>query len=446
METQIVPSGECVISKQKNVRLEAFLGTCVGLVLRDREANLGGLLHILLPEPTGTDIPFQPETYASTGVPRFIQTMIAAGASLDRLEASVAGGALVGPVSDQDLFLNIGGRTTEVVEAILGENGIPVNRVETGGYFSCKLTLYLNDLKIGIEPLSKPVVNLPETDHKKPTPSDIDTVIQQVRPIPQIALKIIRMIQDDDCTMAEIGKEIRQDQVISAKTLNLCNSAQFGLKSRVDSIDHALVLLGEKRLLMFVVSASLEIIFSESSQGYSLCKGGIFQHALGTAMLSGELAEFTGRSAPDIAYTAGLLHDIGKVPLDQYMTPATPYFYRAAHEEGRELCKVEKERFDITHTEAGALLGERWTLADNLIDAISHHHYPEEATVDKDLVTIVYLADLLMSRFRVDHEFERLNTDKIDKRLKQVGLSPDHFPVIVDRIPRSIFQSSQTTG
>ena len=267
-----------------------------------------------------------------------------------------------------------------------------------------------------------------------------------MRPIPQIALKIIRMIQDDKYSMAEIGEEVRQDQVISAKTINLCNSAQFALKSRVDSIDHALVLLGEKRLLMYVVSASLETIFSESSQGYSLCKGGIFQHALGTAMLSGELADFTGRSAPDIAYTAGLLHDIGKIPLDQYMTPAAPYFYRAAHEEGTELCKVEKERFNITHPEAGALLGERWALADNLIDTIRHHHSPEGATVDKDLVTLVYLADLLMSRFRVDHEFERLNTEKIDKRLKRVGLNPDHFPVMIDRIPRSIFQSSQTTG
>ena len=446
METQIVPSGECVISKQKDVRLEAFLGTCVGLILWDQEANLGGLLHILLPEATGTDIAFQPETYASTGVPLFIQAMIEAGASIDRLKASVAGGAMVGPVSDQDLFLNIGGQTTEVVQAILDENGIPVNRAETGGYFSCKLTLNLNNLKIGIEPLPNFVVDLPETDHKKPTPADIDTAIQQVRPIPQIALKIIRMIQDDDCTMSEIGEEVRQDQVVSAKTINLCNSVQFALKSRVGSIDHALVLLGEKRLLMLVVSASLETIFSESSQGYSLCKGGIFQHALGTAILSAELAEFTGRSDPDIAYTAGLLHDIGKVLLDQYMTSAAPYFYRAAHEEGAELCKMEKERFNITHPEAGALLGERWTLADNLIDTIRHHHRPEEATVDKDLVTLVYLADLLMSRFRVDHEFERLNTDKIDKSLKRVGLSPDHFPIIVDRIPRSIFQYSQTTG
>ena len=125
METQIVPSGACVISKQKDARLEAYLGTCIGLILWDQEANLGGLLHILLPEPTGTDIPFQPETYASTGVPRFIQAMIEAGASIDRLKASVAGGALVGPVTDQDLFLNIGGRTTEVVQAILGEKGIP---------------------------------------------------------------------------------------------------------------------------------------------------------------------------------------------------------------------------------------------------------------------------------------------------------------------------------
>jgi len=446
METQIVPSGTYVISKQKDLRLEAFLGTCVGLILWDQEANLGGLLHILLPEPTGTDIPFKLETYASTGVPRFIQALIEAGATTERLQASVAGGSLIGPASDQDLLLNIGGRTTEVVQAILGENGIPVNLVETGGYFSCKLALNLNDLKIEIEPIRKSVIELPETDHKRPTPTEIDTAIQQVRPIPQIALKIIRMIQDDKYSMDEIGEEVRQDQVISAKTINLCNSAHFALTTRVDSIDHALVLLGEKRLLMFVVSVSLETVFSKSSQGYSLCKGGIFQHALGTAILSGELAEFTGRSTPDIAYTAGLLHDIGKIPLDQYMTSAAPYFYRAAHEEGAELCKVEKERFNITHTEAGALLGERWSLADNLIDTIRHHHRPEEATVDKDLVTLVYLADLLMSRFRVEHEFERLNTDKIEERMKRVGLSPDHFPIIVDRIPRSILQSSQTAG
>ena len=444
MNTQIVPSGAYVISKQRDLRLEAFLGTCVGLVLRDQKANLGGLFHILLPEPTGTNVPFQAEIYASTGVPLFIQSMIEAGASIDRLEASIAGGALVGPVSDRDLFLNIGGRTTEVVQSILGENGIPINLVEAGGYFSCKLILKLNDLEIVIEPICRSNEHS-EIDHKKPTPAEIDTAIQQVRPIPQIALKIIRMIQDDKYSMDEIREEVRQDQVISAKTINLCNSAQFALKSRVDSIDHALVLLGEKRFLMFVVSASLEPIFSESSQGYSLCKGGIFQHALGTAMLSRELAEFTGRSAPDIAYTAGLLHDIGKVPLDQYMTSVAPYFYRAAHEEGVGLCKVEKERFNITHTEAGALLGERWALADNLIDTIRHHHRPEEATVDKDLVTLVYLADLLMSRFRVEHEFERLNTDKIVKRLKRVGLSPDHFPIIVDRIPRSIFQYFQIT-
>jgi putative nucleotidyltransferase with HDIG domain len=159
-------------------------------------------------------------------------------------------------------------------------------------------------------------------------------------------------------------------------------------------------------------------------------------------MICCELATFTGKAAPEIAYTAGLLHDIGKIPLDQYVAPVSPYFYRAAHGEGRDLCNIEYDHFGISHPEVGAILGERWSLPDNLIDCIRHHHAPEEADVDRDLATIVYMGDLLMTRFQVAHELERLNTDRFTKRLKRVGLSPEHFPIIIDRIPRAVFQGS----
>lgn len=439
--TQIVPQGSYIVSPAKEELLEAYLGTCVGVTLFDRKAHVGGLMHLLLAEPTGTDIPYQPETYASTGLPLFIQGLRDAGAANERLEGCIAGGALVGPVSEQDFSLDIGGRTTEVVQDILRREGINVTQVETGGFAGCRLTLNLSSWESTIEPLWRGTES-GDAEFKTPTSAEIDQAIEKVRPIPQIALKIIRMIRGDDYEMEDIAHEVRQDQVISAGVIKLCNTAMIGLRSKIDSIDRALIVLGEKKLLQIVVSASVKTVFPDTPYGYSLCKGGMFQHALGTAMVAHELAVFTERSASDIAYTAGLLHDIGKIPLDQYMTSAAPYFYRCGQEKGIELCKLEKERFGASHTEAGRVLAEKWDLPENLNHVISYHHEPEKSQADRELGTLVYVADLLMSRFQVAHEIELLGAEQLKMRLERLGLTPQQFPVLIDRIPRTVFETS----
>ena len=97
---------------------------------------------------------------------------------------------------------------------------------------------------------------------------------------------------------------------------------------KVDSIDKALLRIGEKKLMLLALSSSMKNFISQAGRGYSLCKGGIFHHSVRTAHISGKLAELTGKAHTDMAYTAGLLHDIGKVILDQYMHSAYPLFYR----------------------------------------------------------------------------------------------------------------------
>lgn len=441
MKKQIVTSGTSVISQKKNEALEAYLGSCVGVTLVDHQANVGGLLHLLLAEATGMDMSFQPESYATSGMPHFLEKLIDAGASKERLEACVAGGALIGPLSDMDLSLDIGGRTAEIVQAYLEDHGIPIIESETGGYAGRKMSLDLYHWNTTIEPswqIERPSTSPFQTN----VVFNIDEAIQRIKPIPQVALKVIRMIHRDDYTMKEIGSEIRQDQVISGRVLNLCNSTIMGLKTVVDSIDRALILVGEKRLLKLVVTASVKSLFPQSSQGYSLCKGGIFQHAIGTALIAQELAVFTKKAAPDIAYTAGLLHDIGKIPLDQVMAANVPFFYRYTQEEGGGLCEAEKLKFGIDHTEAGIRLGKLWALPNNLINVIANHHNPETATEDEELVTIVYLADLFMSKFQAHHELEQIDTKKLSDRLNRLGLNSDDLPILIDLIPKNIFQSA----
>jgi putative nucleotidyltransferase with HDIG domain len=433
-----VPPGYSVISGRKNEILNAYLGTCVGVTLCDREANVGGLIHLILSEPTDMSNSEHPENYAITGLPMFVDTILKRGAVRDRLEATVAGGALVGPLSELDMELDIGGRTIEVVEKILRSKKIPIKQVETGGFFSCKLGLNLLNWESHIDPISMPSVD-DEITLERPSKDQIARTIDAVRAIPQIVLKVIRMIQDEKSHMAVVAREMRQDQVISAKVLRMCNSAYFSRNRSIDSIDRALILLGEKQTLKLILSSAFEDFLSNSGQGYSICKGGLFYHAIGTAMVCEKLAGLTGIIAPDTAYTAGLLHDIGKVVLDQFSGNAYPYFYRRTQLEGDELITVEREAFGISHDEAGEMLARRWSLPDSIVDVIRNHHCPENSSDNIELSHVVYLADLIMSRIMVGHELERLDTESLVSRLERIGFRADQFASIVDNIPPHLF-------
>jgi putative nucleotidyltransferase with HDIG domain len=436
-----VAAGSYYVATQKPMILEAYLGTCVGVALYDPVARVGGLIHLLLPEPIGIESISQPEKYASSGFPLFLQALIDAGASTDNVHACIAGGALVGPLDDSDLELDIGGRTTEQVMQFIRAEGIRVDKLETGGFFTCSLTLDMRTWDYRIEPAGFDRLAA-SADVKIPEPNEISQSAKDLKPIPQIALKVLRIFNDELYEIKDLTEEIRKDQVISARTLQLCNSVMFASRKKIESLDHALVMLGQHLLLKFVISASLNNFFNQSGKGYSLCKGGIYHHAVGTAVIAEKLASLTGKAEPSMAYTAGLLHDIGKVVLDQFVNSGFPLFYRQLNEEGKNFSEVEKQVLGTDHTEVGASLALKWSFPESLVETIRHHHNPEDAQQHNELVHIVYLADLLMSRFHAGLELERLNTDTLETRLEAIGLSISEFPALVDHIPLKVLESS----
>jgi chemotaxis receptor (MCP) glutamine deamidase CheD len=265
-----VAAGSYCVDTQKPIILEAYLGTCVGVALYDPVAGVGGLIHLLLPEPMGIEGTFQPEKYASTGFPPFLQALADAGASAENMKACIAGGALVGPIDDSDLELDIGGRTAERVMRT----------------WECRIE------PAGFDKLSTSV------DIKIPEPNEISLSAKNLQPIPQIALKVLRILNEELYEIQSVTEEIRKDQVISARTLQLCNSAMFAIRGKIESLDHALVMLGKHLLLKFVIAASLNNFFDQTGMGYSLCKGGIYHHAVGTAVIAEKLADVTGKVEP----------------------------------------------------------------------------------------------------------------------------------------------------
>ena len=404
------------------------------------------MIHLLLPDPVTPGSSFQAERYASTGLPIFLEALIDAGASLKNMQAVIAGGALVGPVSQQDLSLNIGGRTADVAKNILSDRNIQVKQSETGGFFACTLQLNMQSWKSSIEPVGFSRLSSGQSP-APPNHMDIMRAAEHIQPIPQVALKILRILDEEDFNVEKISEEVQKDQVISAKTLQLCNSAMYAKKRKIESLSHALAFLGNELWVKLVISAAVQKYFETYNQGYSLCKGGLYHHAVGTAATAEKLAHFTGKAHPPIAYTAGLLHDIGKVVLDQFVNSTFPLFYRNINTENRNLIEIEKSILGVDHTRVGAELADMWSFPDSLKAAIRFHHNPEASPRHPELAHIVYMADLLMSRFNTGLEIERLNTRTFDKRLEYLGLEKSRFADIVDLIPGEVLRlTTETTG
>jgi putative nucleotidyltransferase with HDIG domain len=411
------------------------------VALHDAEAKIGGLIHLLLPEPISMTETCHPEKYASTGFPLFLKALYDAGASPEKLKARIAGGALVGPLQNCDIELDIGGRTADRVMQFISDEKIQIEKSETGGFFTCCLNFNMQTWDCNIQPTG---INKLETDItiRALKEKEINRAIKDLKPIPQIALKLLRMINEDLYQISDLTEEIRKDQVISVKTLQLCNSAMFAKIKKIESLEHAVVMLGQDLLLKFVISASISGFFDQCGMGYSLCKGGIFHHAVSTAVVAEKLASITGKVSPSLAYTAGLLHDIGKVALDQCIYADFPLFYRQLIDEKQSLIEVEKNVLGIDHTEVGGDLAHIWSLPESLVETIRYHHMPENSVQYTELVHIVYLADLLMSRFNTCLELERIDTEALSSRLETIGFSIDQVPEIVDFIPLKSLEPS----
>ncbi len=385
-----------IITSSGKHNLLALLGTCTGVALYDRDAGLGGICHILLPDTPGHDYSWAPKVYATSCLTLMFNEMLQAGAAPAEMEAVVAGGSLPFPCSRQDINLDIGGRTRESVYQFLAYHGIPVTESKTGGCSGMTLTLAPPNWQATIS-LFEGLEEHTGIPPILPDKTRLRKEIIHLNPVPQIALKILRMFSEEDYQLSEIIRELRLDQVLSAKVISFCNTPYIGAPGRINSIERAALLLGETHLLEIILSTSMENFYNQKKGGYSLVRGGLYKHALATAHLAEIISRYNKNMDRHLAYTAGLLHDIGKVVLDQYVAENISLFYDQESCTTGGLIDKEQELFGTDHQETGHELARLWSLPAALEEAISLHHEPQQAHSNPDLVDTVYLANLLVS-------------------------------------------------
>ena len=228
--------------------------------------------------------------------------------------------------------------------------------------------------------------------------SDIQAIIKGIdslKPIPQVANKVMSIVQDPDSSLSELSEVISYDQAITANLLKICNSAYVGLSRKVESVHHAIVYLGMDQVVDLVLMTAAAENLNRKQSGYDLCEGELWKYSVSSALIAKELAEKKGSKDNHLIFTAALLKDIGKVILNQYVADSFERINTLVSEHGFSFREAEKEVIGIDHAELGGMVAESWKFSPKMVDTIRNHHMSEQSSSDDFETSIVYLADTL---------------------------------------------------
>ena len=255
--------------------------------------------------------------------------------------------------------------------------------------------------------------------------------------LPQITNRIIELTADPESTNQEICDLINRDQVLVAKVLKLVNSAYYGLPRKVASVSEAVALLGMQTLRTLVVGASVYKTLAGMKKKSVGNYEEIWRHALACAVSSRLVATELVISQKDHAFTAGLLHDIGRVILATLCTDRYQKVYELAEVRGCPLIEAEQEILETSHAEVGTIIAHKWNLPLTLIDPIGYHHEPFANCDNQELVQMVYLGNIAarLAGYGSDScDHFTLN----DSVIKQWGINYEMLHLVAEKVKGNI--------
>jgi putative nucleotidyltransferase with HDIG domain len=217
--------------------------------------------------------------------------------------------------------------------------------------------------------------------------------VQSLRPMPSNVTRILKEVEDPNAPIGIVAELIGLDQALAALVLQMANSVAMGYNRSCTSIRDAVMRIGLKRLKALLMASPAIGPMRNSLSGYRLGAGELWRHSLATAIASEWMAQALRYPNPEEAYASGLLHDVGKLVLDQYVLKDYMQILNFVQQYKMPLWQVEDKLIGIDHARVGGLIAERWGFPNALVDAISYHHYPSLARTNAVLPAIVNLAN-----------------------------------------------------
>lgn len=187
-----------------------------------------------------------------------------------------------------------------------------------------------------------------------------------------VAIKLMALVSDENVSFKEVAKLFSLDPVLAGQVLQLANSGMYGRNVPVQSVLHALALLGLKNISRIAIIAALSHGLPRRTSPWMR---NWWRHSIASALIA-DRAGITKLDA-DFGYTAGLLHAIGQLALFQYAPEDYPRLLDAARADGANVLECERERFGADHAELSGLILAEWGLPRSMQQAVSECHIPD---------------------------------------------------------------------
>ena len=260
---------------------------------------------------------------------------------------------------------------------------------------------------------------------------NVDKILKKVERIPAFPAtvrKVWDIMKDPDYSMTDLVTVIEYDQAITANILKMCNSAYFGVRRKVSNVRDAVVYLGQSNITRIVTAAGVTRFYKDV-KGYRLTAKMLWEHSVAVALMSKILADRIYRREDPMLFTAGLVHDMGKIMLGEFVFDSMQEIMNLVANHRYSFLEAEEEILGINHAEIGGRVASNWNFPQEIIDSITYHHRPDlMKEEDSTNAWILYLADqacmmmgitggmdelsyrglgLIMSKFSIGHrDFE----------------------------------------
>lgn len=257
--------------------------------------------------------------------------------------------------------------------------------------------------------------------------------------------KILEVTKDPKVTAKDLNKVISLDPVLVGRVLKLVNSAYYGLSNKVTSLVNAIIMLGINTIKNLALSTAVLGNMRKNSSFKSLNIDGFWRHSIGAGVASKLIAKQIGIPVNQIEeyFIAGLLHDIGKIPLNEVFEEHYLKAIRLADFKKMQLHDMEKEIIGITHTEVGKMIAGKWRLSPETLECILHHHNHNEVPEQYYKIgTTVYIANIFCNLNQIGFSGDRYPKKIEGYLLSSIGLSEGYLDNIFDTISDEIEKAS----
>jgi putative nucleotidyltransferase with HDIG domain len=225
--------------------------------------------------------------------------------------------------------------------------------------------------------------------------------VDDLKPLPDTVTRALGLMREADVSVSEIVSALSIDQALTARILKLANSAYYGFVHPSTTLHEAVSRLGFRRTRNILLTVSYSSLLGRRVAGYNLGHGELWRHSVAVATIAQRISERVVYPAPDEAYIGGLLHDIGKLALDQYYDIDWDQLLRMGQMHEMMLIEAEEHSLGLNHAQIGGELARKWDLPLCLVDAIAKHHDPASANSSPELAALVHMADIICLRLGV---------------------------------------------